>query len=466
MRLVAVAAGWLASSLLSAQPAQALRPLRTGFLDDVYLDPSAAVRATWLDRSRLAGAGIVRLEVRWAGIAPQVRPAGFRPANPSDPAYRWSGLDASVRDATARGLRVLITIETAPRWAEGQGAGSLAGTGTWWPDARELAAFMRAAAIRYSGSYVAPGSGALPRVRYWQVWNEPNLSSHLAPQGGKGGTPVSSPAIYRRMLNAAYTSLKAVRADNLVVMAGTAPYGDRTGRRTPPVRFLRRLLCLRGRGLRRGRCSNPARFDVFAHHPYSIEGPRHRAFGAEDAAIPDLPKLTRIVRAAVRKGTAFPRRRKRLWITEISWDSKPPDPDGVPLRTQARWLEESFYLLWRQGADTITWLQVRDDPSRDDFGSSVQSGVYFRGGQRKPAFTAFRFPFVSRRNGNGRVLVWGRAPRAGHVGIERRSGRRWTLLARLRTGRSNLFKARVRLRGHARLRARIGTDTSLSRRQR
>src|SRR5215212_6258682 len=106
--------------------AAAARPLTVGFFDGVYNDSAGPMRALWLDRSRIAGARIVRIKLSWASIAPS-RPQ--RASDPSDPAYRWSGFDASVADATARRLTVLATFTAAPHWAEGPGGGR--GSGAW-----------------------------------------------------------------------------------------------------------------------------------------------------------------------------------------------------------------------------------------------------------------------------------------------------------------------------------------------
>ena len=92
---------------------------------------------------------------------------------------------------------------------------------------------MQAAARRYSGTFPDPHrpGAALPRVRYWQPWNEPNLPTFISPQwtGRRLRARPASPAWYRRMLNGAYARVKAVHADNHVVAAGTAPYGDPAG---------------------------------------------------------------------------------------------------------------------------------------------------------------------------------------------------------------------------------------------
>ena len=138
-------------------------------------------------------------------------------------------------------------------------------------------------------------------------------------------------------------------------------------------------------------------FDVYDHHPYDIKGPTHPALNADDATVPDVSKISRVVRAAERAGRVLPRGPKPFWTTEISWDTNPPDPNGVPIQTQARWLEQAMYVLWRQGVSNVLWLQIRDSPPIPSYAASYQAGLYYLGGGAKPAATAFRFPFVTNR---------------------------------------------------------------------
>lgn len=457
--LAGLAGGFVAS-------ARAERPLSLGFVDPAFSFGGGAPRSALLDEARALGASVVRVPVPWSLVAPAERPRDFDATDPASPAYRWSVIDTAVQAASARGLRVLLSFSDAPRWAEGPGRPRTAMPGSWRPRPTAVGAFATAAARRYSGAFPDPGgSGTLPRVRYWQVWNEPNLSLYLSPQWARrrGRWRPASPAHYRSMLNAAYAGIKRVRRSNFVVSAGNAPYGlpDPGGTALRPVRFTRELFCLRGRRLRPARCPDPARLDAIAHHPYSVRGARSRALNADDASVPDVGKLTRIVRAAVRKRRALPRGRKRTWVTEVSWDSRPPDPDGVPARTQARWLAEAFYLLWRQGVDTIAWFHVRDELPRPSYAATYQSGVLFADGRPKPAARAFRFPFVLDRGRGGRVRAWGKPPAGGPIVIEQRAAGRWRTLAALRRGRGQVFFIALRLRGTGAVRARAGGDVSL-----
>ena len=152
----------------------------------------------------------------------------------------------------------------------------------------------------------------------------------------------------------------------------------------------------------------------------------------DDAAVPDIFKLARVLYAAERAAHVEPAGPKQLWVTEISWDSSPPDPNGVPIAEQARWLEQSLYVLWRQGVDTVLWLQIVDSPPVPSYGTTYQAGLYYLDGTAKPAAQAFRFPFVTRRLNRGKVQAWGRAPRGGGLVIEQQRRGRWVVLRRLR----------------------------------
>jgi hypothetical protein len=467
-RLLAVL-GCLLVLALSAPAARATNGLQLGFsADPVLTQGAAASQAVWIGRAIAEGAGLVRVNVVWSSVSPPQRPRGFAPANPASPGYAWAPIDSAVRTLSARGLQVLMNINEAPRWAEGPDRPPGVRPGTWRPDPAQFASFATAAARRYDGRFPDPlHPGAfLPRVGYWQAWNEPNLDDYLSPQWTRtrqGWTP-ASPIIFRRLLNAFYSAVKAVARSNFVVMGGTAPYGDAPGgHRMQPVAFDRALFCLRGAvGLTPVSCPDPPHLDAVSHHPYATGGPLQPAYNPDDAAVPDLHKIARVLLAAERNGHVLPRGPKRLWVTEISWDSSPPDPAGVPIVEQAHWLEQALYVLWRQGVDTVLWLQIVDSPPIPSYATSYQAGLYYLSGRPKPAAQAFRFPFVTRRLDRGHVYAWGRAPQAGEVMIEVRHGRHWVVVRRLAAGAEQVFQSTLGIRGSAVLRARLGSQTSIT----
>jgi hypothetical protein len=435
--------------------------LRLGINDPVYENADAGTRHAWLDRTVDARANLVLLGASWTSIAPSTPPPGFNPRDPADPAYSWGALDAAVRDATARGLQVMLLVTGAPSWAEGPNRPGFqkAPPGTWKPSPAKLADFAHAIARRYSGRLPT-----LPRVRYWQLWAEPNLWVYLTPQWSNGHA--ASPKRYRRMLNAFYGAVKGVSRRYVVLTGGTAPYGDPPGGdRMRPVRFWRGVLCLKGHDLRTARCTHPAHFNVIAHNPINVNGPKRHAINRDDASTPDLGRIKRVLRMAEQTGRVRPRGHKPFWATEIWWDSKPPDPHGIPKMVHARWLEQALYLLWRQGARTALWFQIRDQAPRPDFASTYQTGLFFRGGEPKPAYRAFRFPFVGDRTQTREVRIWGKAPSEGRVQIQRRRRGHWRTLKRVPAGPNRVFTGKVQVRGKARLRAKQGPEKSVAWRQ-
>ncbi len=469
-RSIAIAAAAsLAALVLGAVPAAgAPRSFMTGFADGVWNNPATA--DTWFNRADAAGAQLVLIGIDWAGVSPTRPPKGTDPTDPANPEYNWGTLDATVRAAVAHGLTVAVTVAGGgggPPWADGPHRPNWAAPGTWRPDAKAFGQFMKAVARRYSGHFTPAGaSSSLPHVRYYQPWSEPNLFNHLTPQWVRSGHHWvdESAILYRGLLNAGYEAVKSVSRSNVVVTGGTAPFGDsptaRNGR-VPPAQFVRDLLCMSAR-LKPRRCPHPAHFDILAHHPYEIGGPKFPAINPDDVSLPDIGKLTRIMRAAGRSGRVLPRGHKPVWITEFSWDSKPPDPHGVPMYTWEHWLEESFYVTWHEGVSAMAWYLLADQPCVPNCADTYQSGVYYDNGRRKAGFEAFRFPFVAEPAGRGHKIVWGITPRAGTVLVQESGSHGWKTIASFKRGAHGIFTRHIRLSGRRRLRARVADEASIT----
>jgi hypothetical protein len=166
------------------------------------------------------------------------------------------------------------------------------------------------------------------------------------------------------------------------------------------------------------------------------------------------------LKKATKAGTALPGGHKPLWVTEFSYDSNPPNPGGVSLRTQAHWLEEALYLFWKQGVSTAVWYLVRDQaPAYNN--TSFYSGVYFYNGNPKPSMRAFQFPFVVWPNGR-HATVWGIAPKGGSVAVQRRRGRAWKTLFKVRVSAGGVFKRSIKGSLHGKFRAVVGGTDSLT----
>jgi hypothetical protein len=233
-----------------------------------------------------------------------------------------------------------------------------------------------------------------------------------------------------------------------------------------PIRFMREMLCLSGKLRPIPRCGEPARFDVWSHHPYTQGSPDHAVSNRDSVSIAQLPRMARVLRAAARFGRIRSSRRVRFWVSEWGWDSNPPDPRGVPARLHARWISEALYDMWRAGVTTATWFFLRDGTGRD---ANFQSGLYLRCrsgidcDRPKLAASAFRFPFVARRS-HRRTVLWGRTPlgQPATVVVERSVGGAWRRVRRLRTDRYGIFTKRLKRPRRGRFRARLADGSAVS----
>ncbi len=455
-------------ALLAAFPAvgSCSPGLVTGIHEFDYAVP--ANRDIALARTKNARADVARMLIYWNVVAPNQPPTTADARDPNWSGYDWASYDAQVEAMAAQGLEPLVVVLRAPSWAEGPGRPSNAVAGSWKPSESAFRDFAEAAARRYSGSIE-------PRVRYWQAWNEPNADAQLAPLWTKisGSSFPSGPYIYKGLLNAFYDGVKAVDETNLVITAGTAPYGLPPGLPVMhPAYFWRRVLCVNdGRPPRPlASCAGgPARFDVLAHHPYTDGPPSRSAANPDDVAIANMWRLMLPLNAAVQAGYVYPQAAKRVWVTEVSYDSDPPDTSAPTMGQQAQWLEASMYKLWKQGVTGFVWFGLRDRPQGPlGWYFSIQSGLYFRGATiaddfPKPSLVAFRFPFTAYRTSPSTVDLWGIAPKANTpVVIQRLSGRQWVSIAIVNANDSRMFEQPLKLGNLVVLRAVQSGQVSLS----
>jgi hypothetical protein len=392
-------------------------------------DPAGAYRT-----ARADGVRFVRLPITWSNVVHN-RPS--HPTDPGDPQYDWSGLDGRLNSILARRMVPLFEVYAAPPWTHGSRLTARVS---------DFGAFVTAAARRYNGS-------SRPRVRYWQMWNEPNLRMFLD----------DSPAHYRAMVNAGYKAVKSVHSDNVVIAGGLAPFSDPSNQYgIAPFPYMQSVLCMSGGAHPHATCKAKTSFDIWSHHPYTSGGPNHSAALPQEASLGDLPEMHRLLVAARRAGHIRSRGQPGFWVTEFGWDTKPPDPGGVPVARHARWVAEAMYRMWQSDVSMMVWFKLRDDPFNGDWGAGFQGGLYFNttpryaDEQAKPVADVIRFPFAAVPEG-GRVSVWGRTPRSrgGKVAIEMSRGSGWVSIAKVQANSHGLFRLRLNGRRGATLRARV-----------
>jgi hypothetical protein len=467
LQAVAVGVGILAAVVpaagetpLAGSPASTASSSLVTALTDYAVPP--AKYGSFLVRARRAGASAIVTSIDWAGtVRSGSAPTGAEQADPAYGGYDWSATDATVEAIVAHRLTPIVEIEDAPSWALGPtipGETPTVGGGQSNISPAAYGRFARAAAGHYSGRI-----RGIPGVHYWSAWNEPNISLFLGPQFV--GRKPYSPELYRRMLNAFSAGVKAVSLDNLVIAGNTAPFRDITpdvqkvDSDWGPLAFMRDVLCVSPNLA--ATCSAHVRFDIWAHHPYTSGGPRHSAVLPNDVSIGNLSSIKAVLDAAVKAGhVESASRSPQFWVTEFGWDSKPPDPGGVPMNLLTRWMAEGLYRMWLDGVTLVAWLQLDDLPISTSFN---QGGLYFTDTRAKAILNAFRFPFVAYPSRAG-VSVWGRTPGGTRtvVWVEQLVHRRWQRLGELAANAGGVFVGDVKGEGRGDLRAVVASTADSS----
>lgn len=459
--LALLAVGALAA--IFAPPASAgVRPLNTGIS---YVDSNEAAA---MQHVRDTGSTWAQVPLRWAVVAPEQQPANWNPSDPADPHYDWSFTDAWLRNAVAAGLTPVLQIRSAPGWADRCSPTTGTLDTVCNPDPAALAAFTAAAVRRYSGSFEN-----LPQVLYWQGLNEPNLAVFFQPLYN-GKKPIA-PSLYRGLLNTFYSAVKAVNPAAQVIAAGLGPISA-PPYTIGPMTFTRQLLCMSGGKNPKptgGDCEGGVHFDIFDIHPYTSGSPSHQG-GPDEVEMGDLAKLQKLLHAADRAGRIVNSNpgQTPLWITEFSYDSKPPDPGGLPMKIESQWIPEALHQAWINGVTNFFWYSLFDQepqPGRDP-SETIESGLYFwaprpADQQPKAAMYAYRFPFMAVRNSKG-LTYWGRTPsgQGGKVILEAFRSGKWRKLGKAKANAVGIFNGRLKTSyGKTKkgaVRARFGSDAS------
>lgn len=419
LALVLVAIAGMAFSCLSAATASASRSQTTLFdLGGGALDLSTDGRNEALDQLQAFGVDTVRAIVTWRQIAPSPESAGKPSFDATDPgAYpnQWQGLDGLVRNATARGMKVLLTPSgPGPNW------GSAGRDGITSPNPSDFGQFVQALGKRYSGSYVPapvnptdPPEPALPRVSFWSIYNEPNLTLFLKPQLRHGKSVAAKN--YRKLFLAAQDGLAGSgHASDTILIGETSPGPGRKG--TDPITFLRGVFCLNEKFKRTGGCPK-IDADGWAQHPYDpfdapFEEGRHNLLNL--ATIGDLTKALNKAKSARAVTKRLP-----IYVTEYGIESVPDKKFGVSETRQAEYNSISEYLMYRSARiRSYGQYLLQDDAGNAQV--NFQTGLRGSDGHKKVAYNAFSVALVAQRPDPKRkkVTIWGHVrPKGGPYSV-------------------------------------------------
>jgi hypothetical protein len=263
----------------------------------------------------------------------------------------WEKYDHIVALANQYDMELIVRLSNPPAWTRtgGDEVGSYAPP----DDYADYGDFVRAVVSRYRGE-----------VRYYQIWNEPNINPEW------GNAPVS-PEAYTELLRVGATAVREADPDAVVIAGALAATIDLDGTFVPNHNFTD-LLFLQ----RMYNAGAAPYFDIMAVQGYGLWSgptdhrmhPRVMNFGR--------PQFVRDLMVA--NGDAA----KPIWISEMNWNAAPEDVDPrygrVTLEQQAVNLPLAFERIrqeWPWLGVANVWYLKR---ATDVWEQNRQPEAYFR----------------------------------------------------------------------------------------
>jgi polysaccharide biosynthesis protein PslG len=210
----------------------------------------------------------------------------------------WDKYDEIVDLAEQYGLTIQVRLDTPPAWTHTNNPD----IGAFAPpdDIQDYVNYAVAVATRYQG-----------RLRFYQIWNEPNIY----PEWGEQAV---NPEAYTELLCRTYDALKSVDPNIVVISAAMAPTISLTGRDLNDFIYLQRMYDAGA-----GRC-----FDVMSVNGYGLNsGPTDRRMRPTTITFGRNQYIRDIM---VANGDEH----KPVWISEAAWNPVPQDDPSIsdPLR--------------------------------------------------------------------------------------------------------------------------------------
>lgn len=198
----------------------------------------------------------------------------------------WEKFDNIVDMADKYKLTVIARVDHAPDWAK-----AAAGGNSPLKDYKDLADFTNALLDHYKG-----------RIKYVQLWNEPNLAGEWVP--GKA----VKPAEYAAMLKAVYPAIKAAHPDAVVLSAPMAMTleGPESRGNMNEIDFWTQMYEAGAKGS----------FDVASANGYGLDQPPD---AAPDPKVLNFRRVELLRDIMVKNGdSATP-----VWFDEYGWNASP-----------------------------------------------------------------------------------------------------------------------------------------------
>ncbi len=304
-----------------------------------------------LDMIAEAGIGWIRQEFAWEDLEIH-REGWYLDLRNNEIRDAWAKYDRIVALAEARDIQIIARLSTPPTWSRAEG--DAIGTKAPPTDFEDYGNYVEAVLRRYQG-----------RIRYYQIWNEPNCCEEW-------GVNTVSPEAYTELLKIAATRARAVDPNVVILTAPLAPTislqetSPMPG--VPPALndflFLQRMYDAGAKDY----------FDILAVQDYGLwSGPEDRRMRPR---VINYARPEYIRDVMIQNGDG----QKAIWASEIGWNSA---PEGVernfgytPEELRGEYLITAFERQQREwhwmGATTV-WFFKRPDESE-----ATQSQFYFQ----------------------------------------------------------------------------------------
>ena len=264
----------------------------------------------------------------------------------------WTKYDQIVDLAEKYGMELIVRVSTPPAWS--RAVNNEQNTFAPPDNYADFGDFVHTLVSRYRG-----------RIRYYQIWNEPNIY----PEWGSGAI---SPEDYTRLLKIAATRAREADPNVVIISGALASTIALQPDAPPPNNALNDLIFLQ----RMYDAGAAPYFDIMAMQDYGLwSGPTDRRMHPRVMNF-SRPQFVRDVMVA--NGDAA----KPIWISEMAWNAA---PEGVPANygrvspeTQARYEVLAYQRIlaeWPWVGVVNTWYFKR---ATDEWAKSGRPEAYFR----------------------------------------------------------------------------------------
>ena len=267
----------------------------------------------------------------------------------------WEKYDRIVAAAETFQVELIVRLSNPPGWTRAQGEGENAVETFAPPDrVQDFADYVQAVVSRYKG-----------RIRYYQLWNEPNIYPEW------GSAPID-PESYVELLAAGATAARAVDPGVVILAGALASTINLQPAAPPPGNSLNDLLFLQ----RMYDAGAAPYFDIMAMQGYGLySGPTDRRMHPR---VINISRHQFVRDLMVKNGDAH----KPIWIAEMNWNAAPADVEPrygrVTLDQQARYLPLAYARLraeWPWVGVANVWYLKR---ATDLWEQNRQPEAYFR----------------------------------------------------------------------------------------